>query len=94
MHLLSLPEGVRLPKCVRNEYHAPSDETPSSSQVQDTWFSSRQQGFESPWGRLHQARGFCRGPGALVKGVLVFMPAVLCLSMLLGMAVPPPSLQQ
>ena len=31
----------------------PTTEAPSSSQVQDTWFSSRQQGFESPWGRLH-----------------------------------------
>ena len=48
----------------------------------------------NPLGVKAPPRGFCHGPCALVKGTLVLMPAVLCLSMLLDMAVPPPSLEQ
>ena len=51
-----------------------SSEAPSSSQVQDTRFSSLEQGFESPWGHVQRHAAISIAACVVLAGLDTFRP--------------------
>ena len=51
-----------------------SSEAPSSSQVQDTRFSSLEQGFESPWGHVQRHAAIDIAACVVLAGLVAFCP--------------------
>ena len=51
-----------------------SSEAPSSSQVQDTRFSSLEQGFESPWGHVQRHAAIVIAACVVLAGLDAFCP--------------------
>ena len=54
--------------------YSDSSEAPSSSQVQDTRFSSLEQGFESPWGHVQRHAAIAIAACVVLAGLGALCP--------------------